>query len=237
VTDNLYYLMTVLPSLPALGEPLVHEDALAKIREETDEKLLLLADLIECESEIEKCALQHFVVGSKDYQPEFSRRIPEKFVETFMNYTVSRESEWLTQIYAAWFDLLIEIGDQTGSRLLQEWAQWEYSLRAGLRYERLKNAGKLPADTEALVPEFFRETDEIHDHSALIESCKSFTEPMKAERHLDQARVDFLRKAADQYSFSVDELIAYMLELRIHNRYARLSPDKGRKILEEVTAL
>ncbi len=58
-----------------------------------------------------------------------------------------------------------------------------------------------------------------------------------AEKILDQSRIEFLRSQSLGYSFSVEELVAYMLELRIHNRYARLSLDEGRKILEEVTAL
>lgn len=237
MADNLFYLMTVLPSLPALGETLAPEDAMARIREESGENLLLLADLLECEAEIEKCGLQHFVMGNKDFQACFSDRVPEEFVEVFMTFSSSKESEWLTAVYAAWFDLLIKVGDQTGSQLLKGWAEWEYALRTGLRIERLKAAGKLPTDVDSIVPEFMKELTDLTDHSYLIEAYKSTSEPMKAEKLLDQARIDYLRRAADSYTFSIDELVAYMLELRIHNRYARLNPDKGRKILEEVTTL
>lgn len=237
MSGNLYYLMTVLPSLPALGEPLAAEDAMARIREEIDEKLLLLADLLECEGEIEKCAVQHFVLQNKDYQPVFSERVPGEFVELFASYSDAKESEWLTDIYAAWFELLIETGDMTGSELLKDWAKWEYALRTGLRIERLRAAARLPADIDSIIPEFMKGLSDISDHSSLIESYKGMTEPLKAEKFLDQARIDYLRRAADSYTFSTDELIAYMLELRIHNRYARLNPEKGRKILEEVTAL
>lgn len=237
MSGNLYYLMTVLPSLPNLGEALAVEDAMARIREEIDEKLLLLADLLDCENEIEKCAMQHFVLQSRDFQPDFSERVPEDFVDLFMTYSSSRESEWLTDVYAAWFNMLIEFGDQTGSDLLKEWAKWEYALRTGLRIERLKSAGRLPADLDSIIPEFMKELSDYTDHASLIETYKGISEPLKAEKFLDQVRIDYLRRAADSYTFSTDELIAYMLELRIHNRYARLNPEKGRKILEEVTAL
>ena len=60
---------------------------------------------------------------------------------------------------------------------------------------------------------------------------------MDAEMVLDQARIDFLKNKFSPYSFEIDELIAYMIELRIHNRYARLSLEEGHKILEEVTSL
>lgn len=235
--EKLFYLMTVLPSLPNLGEPLAPEDAMARIREESGENMLLLADLLECEAEIEKFGMQHFVLGAKDYSPEFSSRIPESFQEVFATWSSLSEAEWLTRVYAAWFDLIIETGDRTGSGLLKDWAKWEYALRTGLRIERLRIAGSLPGDLDSIIPEFMKDSDELPDHSGLIETYLAFTEPMKAEKFLDQARIDFLRRAAIQYSFETDELVAYMLELRIHNRYARLNPEEGQKILEEVTAL
>ena len=237
MSDNLYYLLTLLPSLPNLGEALTPEDALAKIREESDENLLLLADLLECESEIEKCAIHYYVMGSRDFLPNLSERLPEKFCEVFATYTSREEADWLTAVYIAWFELLLEIGDNTGSGLLKEWARWEYSLRTRLRIERLHAAGRLPADPDSLVPEFMNELSEQPDLQHLVDFARTFSEPMKAEKFLDQVRIDFLRRAVAQYSFSVDELVAYMLELRIHLRYARLSPEKGRKLLEEVTRL
>ena len=104
MSDNLYYLLTLLPSLPNLGEPLAPEDAIAKIREESDEKLLLLADLLECESEIENCASHYYVQGSRDFVVNLSERLPEKFCEVFATYTSRDEADWLTAIYAAWLN-------------------------------------------------------------------------------------------------------------------------------------
>jgi len=237
VSDNLYYLLTLLPSLPNLGEPLAPEDAIAKIREESDEKLLLLADLLECENEIENCASHYYVQGSRDFVVNLSERLPEKFCEVFATYASRDEADWLTAVYAAWFELLLEIGDATGSGLLKEWARWEYSLRTRLRIERLRVTGRLPADPDSIVPEFMNELYEQPDNQHIVEFTRTFSEPMKAEKYLDQTRIDFLRQAVAQFSFTVDELVAYMLELRIHLRYARLSPEKGRKLLEEVTRL
>jgi hypothetical protein len=237
VSDNLFYLLTLLPSLPNLGEPLVPEDAMAKIREESDEGLLLLADLLDCENEIEKCALNYYVQGSRDYFPNLSERLPESFQELFATYHQREEADWLTAVYAAWFELLLELGNVTGSGLLKEWAKWEYALRTSLRIERLRAAGRLPADVDAIIPEFMKELSDLPDQHQLIEAARASSEPMKAEKMLDQARIDYLRRAVAQFSFSVDELVAYMLELRIHQRYARLRPEVGRKLLEEVTSL
>jgi hypothetical protein len=237
VSDNLFYLLTLLPSLPNLGEPLAPEDAMAKIREESGENLLLLADLLDCENEIEKCALNYYIQGSREYVPQLSERLPESFHELFATYHSRDEADWMTAVYAAWFELLLETGDATGSGLLKEWAKWEYSLRTRLRVERLRAAGRLPADLDSIVPEFMNELTDQPDHQHLVDFVKTFSEPMRAEKFLDQARIDYLRRAVAQFSFTVDELVAYMLELRIHLRYARLSPEKGRKLLEEVTRL
>jgi len=238
VSENLFYLLTVLPALPAnAGDPLQADDALARIREESDSRLLYLADLLEVESEIERCGLQFFVMGGRDFQPRFSERLPESFVETFMSFQNSREADWMTAVHAAWFDLMIDTGRKTGSKLLCHWACWEYSLRTLLRLERMKAAGRSGAELENALPAFMKNFSEYPDHTPLVEAWKSFSEPLKAEKFLDQARIEYLRKVATQFSFSLDELIAYMLELRIHNRYARLNPDRGRKILEEVTTL
>lgn len=237
MSDNLFYLLTLLPSLPNLGEPLAAEDALAKIREESDARMLLLADLLECESEIDRCALEHYVNGNRDYLANLSDRLPEGFHDLFATYHSRDEADWLSAIYAAWFELLLELAAAAGSALLKDWAKWEYALRTRLRIERLRSAGRLPADVDAIVPEFMKELSDLPDQHQLVETARAISEPMKAEKFLDQARIDYLRRSVAQYSFSIDELVAYMLELRIHQRYARLSPEKGRKLLEEVTRL
>lgn len=227
--------MTYLPTLPALGDKLPEADPLARIRDESDENLLLLADLLELEDKIKQTGMQYYVLENKNFKPELSERLPENFIEKFFSYKESSEAEWLENIYFAWFALFIELSKPIKSSLLAEWAYWEYSLRLALKNERLRaeGSGKSANQDEKLLPGM----SSIIDHSTAIESWKSISEPMEAEKFLDQYRIDFLRDLGTQYSFAIEELIAYMLELRIHNRYARLSLDEGHKILEEVTAL
>ncbi|MGM0598687.1 MAG: hypothetical protein ACQETH_02605 [Candidatus Rifleibacteriota bacterium] len=235
MSNKLFYLMTYLPTLPALGQDLPEVDALAKIRDESDEKLLLLADLLEAEEIIKQTGMQFFVLENKDFKPELSERLPENFVKLFYSFKEVPEAEWLENIYFAWFALFIELSNSIKSDLLAEWAQWEYSLRLALKSERLKteNSNKSISTDENLLPGM----SAVIDHGSVVESWKAIDEPMQAEKFLDQYRIDFLRNLGTQYTFAIEELIAYMLELRIHNRYARLSLDEGRKILEEVTAL
>lgn len=237
MSGNLFYLLTILPVLPATaGDPVSADDAMARIRDEGDARLLFIADLLEVEAEIDRCGLNYFVQGNHDYRPQLSPQLPETFVETFLSFSGSTESEWLTSVYAAWFELLMNTSRKTGSVFLGFWAAWEYSLRTLLRLERSKAAGRSAVELENMVPAFMKDAFTA-ETIAIVDAYKAISEPLKAEKFLDQARIDFLRRSAVHYSFSLDELIAYLLELRIHNRYARLNPDRGRKILEEVTTL
>jgi hypothetical protein len=227
--------MTLLPALPKLGEPLAEEDALSRIRDEIDEDLLLLADLLAVESQIEQTGMQFFVMEKKDFQAQLSSRLPEEFVNTFYQYQELPEAEWLTKTYSSWFEVMLQLSEQVGSQLLGQWARWEYSLRAALVKERRQS--NQHNDDSLFKSPLMNETESSYDHSSLIEAWKDEKDPLTAEKILDQSRIEFLKSQSLGYSFSVEELVAYMLELRIHNRYARLSLDEGRKILEEVTAL
>lgn len=237
MANKLFYLMTYLPVLPHLGEPLAEEDALAKIRDEADENLLLLADLLDAENLIEQAGMQVFVLKNPEYSPELSERLPETFLEAFLAYKDLPESEWTTGIYTSWFNIMIDLSAKIGSNFLSDWAKWEFSLRTALRIERMRLASGQNQDFSLIIPEFVNCADFTVDHTATVESWKGISDPMQAEKFLDQSRIDYLRSFGANYSFELEELIAYMLELRIHNRYTRLSPEEGRKLLEEVTAL
>lgn len=232
---SLEYLLTLLPSLPAeLGDKVSIEQAYATIRSEDDTRLNYLIDLLSAEDEIINCGYQHFVLKNKEYEAELSSSLPEAFKEIFFSFREKEEADWLTAVYGSWLDMLIETGNKTGSSLLKEWAKWEYSLRITFMFDRLKQAGIEFIESE-LTPVFMYDSD--YDMASLVEAYRKTSEPMKAEKNLDGSRLDFIRNLATRYSFSVDELVAYILELRIYARYTRLSPDVGRKILQEVTAL
>ena len=239
MASRLYYLLTYLPSLPStLGETFSAVEAIEKIREEGEANLLFLADLLETEKNIEAVAVNFFVNGDKNFSIELPESLPESFTKIFNSYFETSEAEWITFVFQAWFELIHTIGKKSGSQLLVDWAAWEWTLRAQLRIDRLKTSGKLPESEENLIPAFVKDALEgDFTHRDLIKNWKGISNPMDAEKFLDQARIDFLDEASELYSFDLDELVSYMLKLRIHARYARLSLDKGRKILEEVTAL
>ncbi len=230
------YLLTLLPSLPAnLGDKVSIDEAYRLLKSENNTKLDYLVDILSVEDVIKDFSLEYYVQGNKSFKVELPKSLPDNFQNDFFTFNEKSESDWITDIYSSWFNLLINTGKQVGSSILAEWAKWEYSLRINLMIDRLKRAG-LEYDEDELKPDFMR-YDNSYDTSSLVDSYRKSSEPMKAERALDASRLDFIRSLATSYSFSADELVAYMLELRIFQRYARLDPEKGRKILQEVTAL
>jgi hypothetical protein len=60
---------------------------------------------------------------------------------------------------------------------------------------------------------------------------------MEAERLLDQGRLEFLDREAPRYSFTVDELAAYLLKLRLLERQRRQDPARGRELLRQAATL
>lgn len=230
------FLLTLLPSLPPnLGDKVSIEDAYRLLRGEGNSKIDYLVDLLSIEDKINNCGLQYYILDNKTFEVDLPLSLPESFCNTFLSFREKSESEWMTSVYAAWFDLIIKTGKNVGSSLLVEWAKWEYSLRISLLLNRFKRAG-LEIDEAEAIPEFMR-FDKPYDTDYVVDAYYKCNEPMKAEKTIDEFRLDFIRNSAISYSFSADELIAYMLELRIYARYSRLDPEKGRKILQEVTAL
>ncbi|MDD3000122.1 MAG: DUF2764 family protein [Candidatus Riflebacteria bacterium] len=236
MSANLYYLMTMLPSLPALGERVEYSEALSKLREDKDGSISYLADLLESELSIEECGRQYYVLGNKDYVPTLYDALPESFSEILNSYKFTDEAVWLSTVYKAWFSLILDVGRKFGSGLLSRWAKWEYSLRLNLIAARLNKSGNEQSVKFEVLPDDLS-SDYSYETLALVTAYKSFNEPFEAEKYLDQSRIDFLRRESTQFSFSIDELVSYMLEMRIHNRYSQLSPELGNKILEEVTKL
>ncbi|MBR4570671.1 MAG: DUF2764 family protein [Candidatus Riflebacteria bacterium] len=233
---NLEYLLTLLPSLPEnLGDKVSIEEAYNHLRFEGDSKLNYLVDVLSAEDEILKCGQHYFVMDDKSFNAELPQSLPEDFQEVFYSFKTKTESEWMTSVFAAWLKMLTETSRKVGSSLLGNWAKWEYSLRLNIMFDRMKKAG-MEYDASDYVPEFLAYDDQFNT-DYVIEAYKKCSEPMIAEKTIDQFRLDYLRNSAISYSFSADELIAYMLELRIYARYSRLDLVKGRKILQEVTAI
>ena len=229
--------MTLLPTLPSsLGGQIDYDYAISKIKEDGTSSLDYFADLLEAEKEIEKCGLQYYVLKNSSFKPELSKSLPRDFIDIFGNYSNMSEADWFTNIYKSWFKLLIETGKKTGSKLLIKWAKWELTLKVTLIANNPQKILKT-SDTYTELFEMIKSFEDVESAINAANAYRTSTVPLEAEKNLDQTRIDYLRQSAQRFSFTIDELVAYMLELRIHKRYSTLRPDEGRRILEEVTKL
>lgn len=158
--------------------------------------------------------------------------LPDSIRETASAWPADgAEVVWHETVWRSWLKHMHDVGLSIGSRLLQHWSAWEMALEihlADIRENGEFSSGKtrkLPADTPS------------YDYTALAVEWHNTADPMVGEHKLDEARFDFLAAESTRYSFELDELVSYLLKLRLLSRYARLDRGAALKILEEVTAL
>lgn len=235
MSTSLIYLLTYLPSLPELGTPVDLEEIYEFLGDKNLGEVTQLMELIDCETLIETFADKYFITKQSESAIEIPQVVPDKLSKILLDNTLS-EPDWLNKVFLSWIDALYDYGAKMGSTLLCEWAKWEVSLRLQLKTRRNQSGGKKTGVTLPISLTDFHDTT-LYNHTRLINDYYNSSNPMMAELNLDKARIAFLRGSCEKYTFSRDELIAYLLELRIHRRHAAMSPEKGRKILEEVTTL
>lgn len=234
MSARLFYLLSSLPPLPGFGEalPVRLDDVLAALRAEEDPTLGVLADCFAVEPALRAMAKSR-LVGHLDEPPaELVALLPELLREQVAVWP-SREDEvaWHESVCFAWFAFMHRTGCSVGSRLLQCWSSWEMALAVHLANARdaaesfPDKARPLPADA----PDF--------DFAALVAEWSNAADPMIGEHKLDEARFAYLAAESTRYSFELDELVSYLLKLRLLSRYAGLDRGAALKILEEVTAL
>lgn len=224
MTTKLFYLLSVLPPLPALGEkPGISFADIRRLVSIQDSKgLVETVQMLVMEEQLHELTLR------KLQNPQVSLAAAyEEFpdiVRNALNHAASGTDEdlWLTEIWNQFFQHALALGLSISSGLLTRWAKWEADLRKQLVLFRLSQTG---------------DTTFEFDHLRLIEAWKAAENPMAGERLLDEARWSFIEQESRQYSFELDECIAYLLKLRLLVRYEKLDRALGVKILEEVTKL
>ncbi len=241
---RLTYLLTLLPPLPSLGGTpmLTQADALALLRQQGGADLELLAGLLEAESLLRQ-ALDEWVVnppGSRAVPGALPRPLRALFDEELV--AGMTEEAWVGSVRQTYLDLLSEAGHRLGSNLLSRWAGWEGSLRLNLAQRRARLRGD--RDEPGREP-----PQQQHDPtlSAVLAAWSATQSPgakedplgaaMAAEVALDRARLAFLESESPHYSFAMDELAAYLLQLRLLERHQHLDPQRGRVLLKEVAVL
>lgn len=236
------YLLTRLPPLPGPGEPLpvTLSEALTLVRQQGAPDLDLLAATLEAEGGVRE-ALDEWILGAPG-----SRRAPAGLPDAVRSLFDERrvaalaEDAWVDAVWLAWFGLLADVGRAIGSRLLFRWAAWEIALRLRLARSRGLGRGEPPegirdvGERDSGLDGILAAWDSVRERgSAGMELAAA----MEAEQILERARLEYLRAGAHPYSFTLDELVSYLLSLLLLDRRRRLDPERGRAILTEVAAL
>jgi len=243
VDNRLFYLLTLLPPLPALGEqPAVTlPEALGLLRQQGGRDFELLADTLGAENEL-RDALAEWVRNTPVTRSA-PAALPPFLTALFDEERIAdfAEDAWVDAVWQAWFGEVAHAGRSIGSRLLPRWVAWETALRSRLARRRagggaedeprvtLDEPGD-PPDLDAVVAAW---------HAAREQGAAEGPLPVavEAELLLERARLDFLDAEDPRYSFSLDELVAYLLKLRLLDRRARLEPEAGRSLLRRAVAL
>jgi hypothetical protein len=151
------------------------------------------------------------------------------------------EEAWVGSVLQAYLDLLSEAGHRLGSNLLARWAGWEGSLRLNLARRRARLRGDRDEPGQGLLTEVDPELEAALGAWSTTRSRGDDAErlgaAMEAEVSLDRARFAFLAGESPRYSFALDEMVAYLLQLRLLERHQRLDRQRGRTLLKAVGAL
>ena len=240
---RLAYLLTLLPPLPPLGEPppITVADALVLLRQQGGADLELLAGLLEAESLLRE-ALDEWIVnppGSRVVPPALPQPLRALFDEELL--AGMTEEAWVGSVRRAYLDLLSKAGHRLGSSLLSRWSTWEGSLRLHLARQRARLRGDRDDPEQGSPPD---DDPALEAALATWSAARSrggdagrLGAAMEAEVSLDVARLAFLTRESPRYSFALDELVAYLLQLRLLERHQRLDRQRGRTLLKAVGAL
>lgn len=234
MSARLYYLLSALPPLPGFGEPLPCrlDDVLAAMRAEEDPTLDTLADCFSVEPALRAMQKSRLVGHLPEPPADLMELLPDCIRERVALWP-SREEEvaWHESVCFAWFEFMHRTGHAVGSTLLQRWSAWEMTLAVYLANAR-DTAESAPAKERPVSPEA-----PAFDYDGLVAEWHNAADPMIGEHKLDEARFAFLASESTRYSFEIDELVFYLLKLRLLSRYATLDRATALKILEEVTVL
>lgn len=242
----LNYLLTFFPPLPELGgvPSVTIAEVCARLIGEDDRVLRRLAGVFTTWSELETAAAA-WVTGEKlslspTCQETVTAEIPECGQLLESDPQSANEAVWLTRFHDVLSVWLEKSASRVGSRLLADWLRFERQLRAELALRRRQWWEEQQPGFTAEFPEISvspTDNDQIAAEAAKTATrWQNVTDPMAAELLLDQTHWNFICARYGHYSFSIEEMVGYLLKLRLVQRHQVFSRERGISMLQEVTA-
>ena len=221
---NYYYLMSLLPPLPAaLGQPLGADVSwladqarqnIAPADRETLEAHLLYADVanfISRESGREK-----FLPGGKLTLEDIDTQndLPEVILDFLKEQDGGPARPYAyDRLWERYYARALQTAEISGSRFLKKYLPWEIQLRNTLTSLRASQAGQDPAGY-LVAP-----NNTAYSFDQLLSGLKECSGPLEAERYLDRERLKFISSCLNHDGFSLDALLGYLSQAYIYSRW------------------
>lgn len=234
---NYYYLMSLLPPLPAaLGQPLGADVSwladqarqnIAPADRETLEAHLLYADVanfISRESGREK-----FLPGGRLTLEDIDTQndLPEVILDFLKEQDGGPARPYAyDRLWERYYALALQTAEISGNAFLKKYLPWEIQLRNVLTSLRASQAGLDPAGY-LVAPE-----NATYSFDQLLSGLKECSGPLEAELYIDRERLKYISGCLDHDGFSLDALLGYLSQAYIFSRWQ----DQGKPFdLDKIT--
>ncbi len=221
-----YYILSMLPTIDALGAPApVTPREFLDLFEPDDpllaqvEALFLADDLLlrqsalagrDCNSHTPAVLSRGQIAGEMD--------LPEPLIiertDDAMRFIAPEDALW--ERYYEW---LAELATSTRSKFLRDWTAFEVGLRNALAAHR---AAALDLDVGGyLIAESLG--DDAGEFTAILNDLQTGETPMDQKEILDLARWAWLHEHDEWFSFDDGEILAYAVRLLLTTRWERIN--------------
>ncbi|MCF8054427.1 MAG: DUF2764 domain-containing protein [Deltaproteobacteria bacterium] len=121
------------------------------------------------------------------------------------------------RLWELYYGYALEIGERYGSRFIAEFLGWEVGLRCALVTQRVRERGG-DSNNHTIMPFF-----SSGDFSSILSQIKTKSNPLDAEKMLDEERLRQIHLSEGFSEFSVDALLAYLSRAAIFARWERIA--------------
>lgn len=227
-----YYLLASLPPLTSnFGDepPISVANFWRRIRQEAPDlqEVIQAALLIKDITNLEQAdnGLQPATSGSLPVEL-LSRVLTDSLAQSwYLPEELALKDKWQSRIWETYFQYAMSIAEKHDSSLA-EWLTFESGLRRAFERARAETLGR------SVQPRNFASED-IREQESLVDLYRKASNPMEAEKLLDQARWKKIAALAMPYTFDDSEVVAYALRLLLVERWWTISESKV-KIFEKV---
>ncbi len=221
---NYYYLMSLLPPLPAaLGQPpgagvawlaAQARQNIAPADREALEAHLLYADVANF---ISRESGREIYLPWGRLTPEdidTQENLPEVIVDFLKEQDqVTNRPYVYDRLWEMYYARVLQTAERSGNIFLKKYLPWEIQLCNTLTSWRAWQAGLDPAGY-LVAP-----NNAAYNFDKLLSGLKECTGPLEAELYLDRERLRFISGCLDHDGFSLDALLGYLSQAYIFSRW------------------